>query len=420
MRFIETIDKKTRKLISKEDVWVDKKFEKVRIKYFQEYTSLLKLFYTEFENDKLLNDQEYILKNLGLFGSYSSFKEISKTDNSIFFGINGQIIVTCDNTIHFVGSNCKVRDFKIDIETPRINQSNLFEIYKITLNDINQVVYGRPYTDIKNYNGKETILQNGNSFITLKNDTIVMFKKLLNILQPFSDGLESKIFKETNQILENEVSNNIVELKQNLIGDILLNKDGKLELITVSDFNIILEKYQEKIIDIDKSYILKFVKISNYLKDKRSNIFKIYERINKTKDVKFLNSQISLLKNQIVTLETLYFHSISMVTTLINNDLITFYEIYECFDKLGVFNSNWENEINSRLNSIESKLDDILNSIYELEVTMIKSMSLLTYVTKDSFKNLEKFITLELRDINSNLKFNNLLNTIQTYKMLKR
>lgn len=420
MRFIETIDKKNRKLISKEDIWIDKKFEKVRNNYFNDYTSIIKLFYEECKDEKLVHDKDFILKNLGLFGSYNSFKEISKTNNTILFGINGQVLVTSDSSIHFLGSNCKVRDFKIDTETSRINQSCMFEIYKLTINDKNQLVYGRPYTNLKNYNGKETILQNGSSYVSLKPDTISLFKKLLNKLQPFSDGLESKIFKESNQIIEDGIQKNINEIKQNLIGDISINNDGKLDLINISDFNTLIEKYQSRIIEIDKSYILKFVKISNYLKEKRSNIFKIYERINKTKDSKFLNTQVSLLKNQIFTLETLYFHSISMVTTLMNNDLISFYEIYECFDKLGVFNSNWENEINSRLNNIETKLDDILISIYELEITMIKSMKMLSYVTKDSFKNLEKSISIELTDINSNLKFNNLLNTIQTYKMYTR
>jgi hypothetical protein len=32
--------------------------------------------------------------------------------------------------------------------------------------------------------------------------------------------------------------------------------------------------------------------------------------------------------------------------------MITFYEIYETFDQLGVFNSNWENEVSNKLSEI--------------------------------------------------------------------
>ena len=46
-----------------------------------------------------------------------------------------------------------------------------------------------------------------------------------------------------------------------------------------------------------------------------------------------------------------------MVGALVSEDLITFYEIYESFDKLGMFNSNWENEVSKKLQNIGEKLD---------------------------------------------------------------
>ena len=42
-----------------------------------------------------------------------------------------------------------------------------------------------------------------------------------------------------------------------------------------------------------------------------------------------------------------------MIEALVSEDLITFYEIYEKFDKIGIYKSNWENEVSSNLNSIE-------------------------------------------------------------------
>ena len=52
-----------------------------------------------------------------------------------------------------------------------------------------------------------------------------------------------------------------------------------------------------------------------------------------------------------------------MVASFVEEDLFIFYEIYETFDELNVFNSNWENEVAGKLSNIEHKLDTIISSI---------------------------------------------------------
>ena len=88
--------------------------------------------------------------------------------------------------------------------------------------------------------------------------------------------------------------------------------------------------------------------------------------INDTKNEKDLNELVNLLKNQIHTYDLLVFHSISMITSLVDSDLITFYQIYECFDQLGVFNSNWENEVSDKLTDIGDGIKDLMYSIYKI------------------------------------------------------
>ena len=106
-----------------------------------------------------------------------------------------------------------------------------------------------------------------------------------------------------------------------MVAQILLCKFVKIEN---------LNKNQKSIVEIDKNYIQKFVKISMYLKTKKSNTQKIFDSIKDTKNDKELNELVNLLKNQIHTYDILVFHSISMITSLVESDLITFYEIYEC------------------------------------------------------------------------------------------
>ena len=236
-------------------------------------------------------------------------------------------------------------------------------------------------------------------------------------------------YREKEQIeLENEKGENIKEnervvklkeAKSSIILSLDKDKDGKVDLVDGESFYFLLTKSQNKIIEIDKNYLQKFVKISIYLKTKKSNTQKIFDSIKDTKNNTELNELVNLLKNQIHTYELLVFHSISMITSLIEEDLITFYEIYECFDQLGVFNSNWENEVSNKLTDIGDGLRDLMYSIYQMENKIVSSIDNLSYVTQDSFEGLNISVNKQLSSIDSSIKFNNLLTLIQTYQMYK-
>jgi hypothetical protein len=224
--------------------------------------------------------------------------------------------------------------------------------------------------------------------------------------------------------------------KKSFLEEFSKNNDGKLDLVDCVDINKLLQKHQKKIIEIDKNYIQKFVKISSYLKLKKQNILLIYNSIYETNNNIVINEQIFILNNlkQLIhSYESLLFHSISMITSVVSGDLITFYEIYECFDKLNVFNSNWENEVSYNLSNIGFKLDDIgvqlgeignslndlFDSINSMESNIISSLDKLSYITEDSFRELNTSINEELSSIDSSIKVNNLLTGIQSFQMYK-
>ena len=234
--------------------------------------------------------------------------------------------------------------------------------------------------------------------------------------------------------LQNEIYNFYLEFivkenlrrKEKLVVDknsylLELDKDGngEVDLVDGESFSRLLNKNQKIIIEIDKNYIQKFVKISMYLKTKKSNTQKIFDSIKDTKNDTELNELVNLLKNQIHTYELLVFHSINMITSLVESDLITFYEIYECFDQLGVFNSNWENEVSDKLTNIGKGIKDLMYSIYQMENKIVNSINNLTYVTQDSFRELNISVNNQLSSIDSSIKFNNLLTSVQTYQMYK-
>ena len=110
--------------------------------------------------------------------------------------------------------------------------------------------------------------------------------------------------------------------------------------------------------------------------------------------------------------------SLNMIITLTEDDRITFYEIYETFDKLNVFTSNHEREISMRLKNIESKLDEVVQSIYQMEMNICSELYNLQFITEDMSDSLSG-LSQGLSEINSSIQTNNLLTGIQTYQMYK-
>jgi hypothetical protein len=233
----------------------------------------------------------------------------------------------------------------------------------------------------------------------------------IELIKAFIDDkikLYSEKEKNTKQEVEIQLSN--LDKDGNGIVDILESSD---------DFKSIISKYQKEIIDIDKTYIHKFIKISKYLDDKKANIQFLYNTRNDYASTIEKVDFIGILNNQIHLFELTMLHSISMIISLIENDLITFYEIYETFDRINIFNSNWENEVSQKLTEIDNNLGDLIYSIQDMEMKISKEIKHLTYVTNSSFDNLNRSINTELKSINSSIKFNNLLEGIQAYQMYK-
>lgn len=265
------------------------------------------------------------------------------------------------------------------------------------------------------------------NFIITKYHKIKSTFKDIEILKAFIDDLNS-IAAKFDLDMQKEVTDkkNKVKIEQeqlkvskrSILQELDKDKNGEIDLIE-NDFNKLLSKYQKQVIGIDKNYIHQFVKVSNYIKTKKSNIQKIFESIEKTSSKVELDERLNLLKNQIHTYELLVFHSINMISALVSEDLITFYEIYESFDKIGIYNSNWENEVSDKLSTIGNKLNDLLLSIYEMENKIVSEISYLNYVTQESFSELNSSVTSNLKDINSSIDVNNLFTAINTYQLYK-
>lgn len=234
----------------------------------------------------------------------------------------------------------------------------------------------------------------------------------------------NKVYQFLNIQILKAIENNKLDIenlnrkKDDVLIGLDKNNDGEVDLIE-NDFNKLFSKNQKRVMEMDKNYIHQFVKISNFIKTKKQNTQKIFESIRVTSSQVELEERVSLLKNQIHSYELLVFHSLNMIGALVSEDLITFYEIYESFDKLSIFNSNWENDVSEKLTNIGDKLDDLMYSIYNMEQNIVSELSHLSYITQESFEDLNRSVTSQLKEVESSINTNNLLTGIQAYQLYK-
>ncbi len=216
----------------------------------------------------------------------------------------------------------------------------------------------------------------------------------------------------------------------NLINSIDSDLNGKVDVLEYEMFLDFIKNNQEIIQEINSDYIKNFVKINNYIKTKSENIQFIFDYIKNCIDKDDFDINFGILNNEINVYNQLQFHSLAMVTSLLEKDMILFYEIYETFDKIGIFNSNWENEVSNKLSVVNESIsnlgdrltlefDSLRVSINEVGSQINNSLKKLTYANKASIENLTARMDYRLSSINSSINTNNLLTLINTYQVYK-
>ena len=205
------------------------------------------------------------------------------------------------------------------------------------------------------------------------------------------------------------------ESQSNILSELDKDGNGEVDITEGNELNLLLKKHQKRIIEVDRNYVQQFVKVSSYLRNKKGNIQLIFNSIKDTPNQKVLNEYVDILKDEIHTYNLLLFNSLNMIVSLVEEDMITFYEIYEMFDNLNMFDSKHEKDVSQRLTNIGDGLENLMCEIRDMGNQISDSIGELSYVTEESNRQL----TENLSEIDSSVKTNNLLTTIQTYQTYK-
>lgn len=112
-----------------------------------------------------------------------------------------------------------------------------------------------------------------------------------------------------------------------------------------------------------------------------------------------------VFENRIKTLE--FYQSIAgaMIMFYINEKNILYYEIFEAFEKLGVFDSTWQKIVLKKVENIENSLDEINDKMTLLNA----KFSLIV--------NHNEKIVEELKKIESSSKTTNMIQAISLYQL---
>ena len=125
-------------------------------------------------------------------------------------------------------------------------------------------------------------------------------------------------------------------------------------------------------------YIDPLVKIDEKLKLKKESLNLTLKKILEPKKNYDDKANIEIfekfLKEEIQTYNVILTNSLFMASSLIANDRITFRRIYEKFDKLDMFNSNYENQTIELLSNVNENLVQLLTSIDNLNESISQSI----------------------------------------------
>lgn len=181
----------------------------------------------------------------------------------------------------------------------------------------------------------------------------------------------------------------------------------------------LVQKNQALLIEREKEFgqkfIHPFIKLGDYLNDKRRNLQSIYNSRDRIQESYRLEELVSILRDEIHLYELLTINAINMLVSIVENDQITFYGIYEKFDKFNVFTTNHEKEVSSLLNDTKTLLSSVISEIRNLNYDMVAAIGDLSYQTEQT----QYALSNQLESIDSTLKVGNMISSINAYQSYK-
>lgn len=375
------------------------------------------------------------LKKLGVFDVFKSeklkkklFKIKKKYD--VGFLDYGSFINYCNNSPIITIENVKKYFFDKEVELDKKRKLKELKDHDKNIKRL-KLELTKKYDDcktlinnIKNTQGKKLDLNKIEIRLNEQKRMIEVNSRFLNNESVISDldlikDLDKKFieiyYKISKTLVELNKLNNLKQSQTNLLSEFDKDGNGEVDVVEGNDFNTLLKKHQKSIVEVDRTYVQQFVKVSSYLKTKKGNIQSIFNSIKDTPNQEVLNEYVEILKDDIHTYNLILFNSLNMIVSLVEDDMITFYEIHEMFDTLNMFDSKHEKDVSQKLTNIGDGLKDLMYEVRRMGNKISNSIDELSYITEKS----NRLLSSQLSEIDSTLKVGNLISAINTYQNYK-
>ena len=221
-------------------------------------------------------------------------------------------------------------------------------------------------------------------------------------------------------IVFNKDINNLKEKLQNKVDK---DANGQVDLIESSVFMEAVKTHQKEIQAINPDFVKNFVKLENHLASRRSSIQTVFKYLMKFREfpssftdlrsAKFSvddwRSNQKFLMGEMKAYTAVQYNAIHMVNALLTDDMITFYEIYEAFDKLEIWHSQYEKVSTAQLQSLNDNIRSLIRTTEESTNRIVDGLGDLSYRMAKQNDN--------LKEIHGAVTAGNLLSAINTFQL---
>tara|TARA_B110000014_G_scaffold255155_1_gene236638 strand:- start:1140 stop:2243 length:1104 start_codon:yes stop_codon:yes gene_type:complete len=202
----------------------------------------------------------------------------------------------------------------------------------------------------------------------------------------------------------------------------MLDTDGNKKLDLIEEDNTflkILKNNNKKILELEKSenrdFTIQFIKLSEFLKSKRDQLKNLFDQIQDIKDIEKVFQVEKIIKREMYLYNLFLLESLHMISSLVDDDRITYSNLYVRFDKLNIWNSNFENQMLEKLDLLNSNINKLIDNLSIYSKNIIDSLEDISYMSKENNIILEN----QLKSIDSSIKVNNMISAINTYQNYK-